>query len=141
MRIIRRAVCFSALSSAYFSQLPPLSSTWQSVQFRPNEAEKNPIVPMNSSTGIPLSTWTFLNTCSAMGGVWAGAVCPPRNTTLSSQPAVAPRIVRFDPRFMPPPVRRLLPAVDGFPLERLGTELGQFDAKSVQVGHVRQNRL
>src|SRR5215467_15901959 len=47
IRIIRRVVCFRALSSAYFAQLPPLSSTWQSVQFRPSDAEKNPIVPMN----------------------------------------------------------------------------------------------
>jgi predicted HD phosphohydrolase len=47
IRIIRRVVCFSALSSAYFAQLPPLSSTWQSVQFKPSDAEKNPIVPMN----------------------------------------------------------------------------------------------
>ena len=44
---IRRAVRFRSLSSAYFAQLPPLSSTWQSVQFMPSAAEKNPIVPMN----------------------------------------------------------------------------------------------
>ena len=66
--IMRRAVRFFGLSSAYFAQSPPLSSTWQSVQFRPRDAEKNPIVPMNSSTGMPLRIWTFLKTSSAIGG-------------------------------------------------------------------------
>src|SRR5437899_6780801 len=32
----------------------------------PVAAEKNPIVPMNSLTGIPLSSWTFANTSSAI---------------------------------------------------------------------------
>ena len=36
-----------ALSSAYFAQSPPLSLVWQSVQFNPVDAEKNPIIRMN----------------------------------------------------------------------------------------------
>src|SRR5687768_12306839 len=32
-----------------------------------------PIVSMNSSTGIPLRIWTFLNTASDITGAWAGA--------------------------------------------------------------------
>ncbi len=52
--IIRRVVRFSSVSSAYLPQSPALSSTWQSAQFNPKEAEKNPMVPMNSLTGIPL---------------------------------------------------------------------------------------
>jgi len=45
--IILRAICFSALSSAYRAHSPALPSTWQSVQFNPVDAEKKPIVPMN----------------------------------------------------------------------------------------------
>ena len=45
--IILRAICFSAFSSAYRAQSAALSSTWQSVQFNPVDAEKKPIVPMN----------------------------------------------------------------------------------------------
>ena len=34
-----------------------------------------PIVPRKSSTGIPLSTWTFLKTCSARRGFSCDADC------------------------------------------------------------------
>ena len=54
---------------------------WQSVQLRPVAVAKNPMVAMNSSTGIPLSTWMFLKTCSAIGGA-AGAAWLPESATL-----------------------------------------------------------
>src|SRR6185503_4644057 len=79
--IIRRAVRFRSVSSAYRAQLPPASSTWQSVQFSPRDAENIPIVPMNSLTGIPLRSWTFLKTssasCGRSAGAWAARRAPP----------------------------------------------------------------
>src|SRR5579862_5017388 len=76
MPIMARAVRLVAVSSAYFSQLPALSKPWQSVQFMPTEAAKNPIVAMNWFTGIPLSTWMFLKTCSAIRGGGSGRAWP-----------------------------------------------------------------
>ena len=38
------------------SQFPALSLVWQSVQFMLSAAAKNPIVPINSFTGMPRST-------------------------------------------------------------------------------------
>ena len=38
------------------------------MQFMPVAAEKNPIVSMNSLTGMPLNNWMFLNTSSAISG-------------------------------------------------------------------------
>ena len=59
-----------------------------------------PIVPMNSFTGMPLRTWMFLNTCSAMGGP-AGAVWPLIDTTLDSHSAApTPAAVLSELRFM-----------------------------------------
>src|SRR4030095_14913335 len=57
------------------------------MQFRFVAAEKNPIVFMNSLTGMPLSTWMFLNTSSAISGFsW------PRTDTATSRPmSVNPR--------------------------------------------------
>jgi len=51
-----------------------------------------PIVAMNSSTGMPLSTWTFLKTSSAMRGLALGACAvavfwPQAADTLSIQTA------------------------------------------------------
>ncbi len=40
------------------------------MQFSPNEAEKNPIVAMNWSTGIPVSTLTFLKAFSESTGLF-----------------------------------------------------------------------
>src|ERR1700689_4818450 len=68
MPIMRRAVSLRGLSSAYLAQLPPLSALWQSVQVSPRDAEKNPIVAMNWSTGMPFRTRTFLNAWSAICG-------------------------------------------------------------------------
>jgi hypothetical protein len=65
----------------------------------PKAAEKTPIVPMNSFTGMPLRTWMFLNTCSAMGGP-AGAACPLVNTTLDSHSAHTPATTLTELRFM-----------------------------------------
>src|SRR3984893_9082507 len=81
MPIIARVRRFLSLSSAYLVQSPPLSAVWQSPQLIPREAEKNPIVDMNSSAGIPFSTCTFLNTCSA--GLMSGRDCPRATATLS----------------------------------------------------------
>src|SRR5580704_2436005 len=68
MPIMARAVFLRGLSSAYLAQLPPLSALWQSVQVSPKDAEKNPMVAMNWSTGMPFKTRTFLNACSAICG-------------------------------------------------------------------------
>src|SRR5438034_3209646 len=57
---------------------------------------------MNSSAGMPLSTWTFLKTSSAISGFSAGAAWPPANATHTIHTivvAVAQRIVR-DPSLM-----------------------------------------
>src|SRR5689334_4167568 len=54
---------------------------------------------MNSSTEIPLRTWTFLNTSSANGGFGSGAAWPHAIAAPSRNTAVpVARIVRFDPR-------------------------------------------
>ena len=76
INIILRAVRFSGVSSAYFAQLLALSGVWQSVQFKLSEAEKKPIVSMNSSTGIPLRIWTSLKTSSAICGFCSCAAWP-----------------------------------------------------------------
>src|SRR6266571_4045949 len=63
---------------------------------------------MNSSTGIPLRTWTFLKTTSDICGFWSGpfwpaaATRPSRNTVIVT---MAPRIVRLHPNFMSSPFR------------------------------------
>jgi hypothetical protein len=44
----------------------------------PSDAEKMPMVPMNSFTGMPRSTCTFLKTSSASGGR-AGGLPPQRD--------------------------------------------------------------
>src|SRR5712692_9228786 len=81
MPIIARVRRFLSLSSAYLAQSPPLSAMWQSTQLIPRDAEKNPIVDMNSSAGMPFSICTFLNTCSA--GLVSPRVCPRAAATLS----------------------------------------------------------
>src|SRR5439155_4858750 len=63
----------------------PLLSTWQSVQLSPSDAEKNPIVPMNSSTGIPFRIWTFLNASSAICGRSRTGSCIPSTAMANSQ--------------------------------------------------------
>ena len=113
--IIMRAFCLRGVSSAYFAQLPPLSSLWHSVQFIPVEAAKNPIVSRNSSTGTPLRSWTFLKACSAKSGFcsappWAGD-CPLANTTPSRHTHIIPvarRTTCLDPSVILPPRPRIV---------------------------------
>jgi hypothetical protein len=47
----------------------------------------NPIVSINSSTGIPLSTVTFLKACSDISG-FAGTVCPAADAIFNTQTAI-----------------------------------------------------
>src|SRR3954471_14115464 len=74
--IIARAVRLRGGSSSHFGFDVP-APVWQLPQHRLSDVVKTPIVPMNSSTGIPLSTWTFLNTLSDICGVAgvAAATC------------------------------------------------------------------
>ena len=51
-------------------------------------AENKPIVPMNSSTGIPFRTWTFLNTWSDNWTAGCGA-CPATSATLAAHTMTA----------------------------------------------------
>src|ERR1700756_5701327 len=66
--IILRAVCLGFLSS--FSKD---FSTWQKSHSTPNDAVMNCIVGNSCSAGTPLSTWIFLNCCSAVLGAFADA--------------------------------------------------------------------
>src|SRR5580700_4848210 len=90
IRIIRRAVTLRGVSWAKTLQSPStFGSTWQSVQLKLVDAAMNPIVSMNSSTGIPLSTVTFLKACSDIS-CFAGAVWQTAGTVFSKQRAIAP---------------------------------------------------
>src|SRR5436190_8778673 len=82
--IIVRVIRFSCVSSANLSQVSTLSATWQSMQFRLKEEANIPIVSMNSSTGMPFRSWTFLKTSSAICGLgcWARAN-PPANRQIA----------------------------------------------------------
>src|SRR5437867_1436794 len=64
---------------------------------------------MNSSAGMPLSTWTFLKTSSAISGFSAGTACAAVNAAHTRHAAVVAvaRGTVLDPRFM------LCPSVDG----------------------------
>src|SRR5260370_15957253 len=93
IRIILRAVCLLALSSAYLDQSPPLASTWQNVQFSPREAAKKPMVSMNSFTEMPRRTWTFLKYCSAINGFCADSVWPPVRAATRRQTTAIPMVV------------------------------------------------
>ena len=73
IRIILRAVCFSGVSSANLATSLALAVTWQSMQFMLRDAAIKPMVPMNSFTVSPRSTWTFLKTSSAICGFCSGA--------------------------------------------------------------------
>src|SRR5215471_15604672 len=69
MRTMRRAITFFGVSAAQSTFSVP-ALVWQSAQSKPRAAHMMPIVPMKSSTGMPFSTWTFLNTPSDI--VFAG---------------------------------------------------------------------
>src|SRR5579871_5042993 len=72
--IMRRAIFFfGGVSSSHFGSEVP-APVWQSLLHTAAATEKRPIVPMNSSTGMPFSTWMFLNAWSDNCGlavVWA----------------------------------------------------------------------
>ena len=71
---ICRARWIIGVVSAKASRLPArMFGAWQPVQSLAVAAANIPIVSMNSSTGMPLSTWMFLKTVSAMGGFCPGA--------------------------------------------------------------------
>src|SRR5215831_4251073 len=51
---------------------------------------------MNSSTGMPLSTRTFLNTSSASGAFSAGAVCAATSAVAANTIAIIPNFANFE---------------------------------------------
>src|SRR5580658_11187177 len=68
--IMRRAIFLrGGASSAQFGLSPP-APVWQSPQQTLRAAEKRPMVPMNSSTGMPLRIWMFLKATSDI--CWRG---------------------------------------------------------------------
>src|SRR2546425_1939140 len=78
------------------------------MQFRLRDAANIPIVSMNSSTGIPLSTWTFVKTSSAICGFSAWAAWPLAKATPKRQTVnvavMMPIRIRIDPDFMSSPL-------------------------------------
>jgi hypothetical protein len=68
--IIRRAVFLRGGSSSHLGLDVP-APVWQLLQQRLKDVVKTPMVPMNSSTGMPLSTWMFLKICSDISPVGA----------------------------------------------------------------------
>src|SRR6267142_2015714 len=68
---ILRAVRFLGVSTSQ------CSLSWHSPQHMLRAAENSPIVPMNSSTGIPVSTCTFLKTSCDICGFGAEPGCCP----------------------------------------------------------------
>src|SRR6516225_5715330 len=65
--IIARAVFLRGGSSSHFGFDVP-APVWQLPQQRLSDVVNTPIVPMNSSTGMLLSTWMFLKTVSDICG-------------------------------------------------------------------------
>src|SRR5579859_6036704 len=93
IEIILRATCLRGMSLSHWGSDPP-APTWQSPQQTFRAAEKRPMVPMNSSTVRPLSTWTFLKTSSAICGLACARATPP-NGTVAPSSANAPVNIRF----------------------------------------------
>src|SRR5260370_30963962 len=54
-----------------------------------------PMVPMKSSTGIPLRTWTFLKTCSEVCRLACDAACGAANVMPANHRTVPPAITRI----------------------------------------------
>src|SRR6266702_1845950 len=69
-----------------------------------------PIVSRKSSTGIPVSAWTFLKTWSDRRGFPCGAVCPPANAAPVSPTTAIPIIASSIPLNL---ICLSLPCVDG----------------------------
>src|SRR5881394_525354 len=85
----------------------PLKSTrsvpadgWQPTQSEPTAADMMPMVSRKSSTPMPLSAWTFLNTSSAIIGFACGGVWPPSAVSVASMTASAAAIAYVDPSFI-----------------------------------------
>src|SRR5262252_3490221 len=97
IEIIARAVRLRGGSSSHLGFDVP-APVWQLPQQRLSEVVNTPIVPMNSSTGMPLSTCTFLKTLSDICGVvgvaaatcaddccaWSAGIAPVENAMLVS---------------------------------------------------------
>ena len=56
---------------------------WQLPQHKLSDVVKTPIVPMNSSTGMPFSTWMFLKTCIGHLGRYGACLDDLRGCRLS----------------------------------------------------------
>src|SRR4026209_1692457 len=79
----------------------------------------------------------FLKTSSAMGGLGSRPAWLLIDTALSSHTTDSAPMAFMESSNASP----LLPAVHRLALQRLGTELGELDAKAVQVGDVCQSRF
>src|SRR4030095_3145478 len=82
---------------------------------------------------MPLSTWTFLKTSSAIGVLAPCDAWPPTRLALNSTQAAVPAMAPVSD------LDTLLPTVHGFALQRIRTELGELDSQTVRVGHVRED--
>ena len=114
---MRRAVTLRGGSSSHFGFDVP-APVWQLPQQRLSDVVNTPIVPMNSSTGMPLSTCTFLKTLSEIYGgagvaaatcaddcccAWSVGIAPVENAMLVSHAivtAVAEKIAPLENPFM-----------------------------------------
>src|SRR5580700_10988220 len=96
IEIILRATIFRGGSLSHCGLEPP-APTWQSPQHTLRAAEKRPIVPMNSSTVRPFSTWTFLKTSSAIcdPALVCAKATPPNGRAAPSQATAPVNINRF----------------------------------------------
>src|SRR5215467_11908090 len=117
MATIARAVRLRGGSSSHFGFDVP-APVWQLPQQRLSDVVNTPMVPMNSSTGMPLSTWMFLKTLSDSCGVagvaaatceddsccaWSIGIAPVENAMLVSHAivtAAAEKIAPLENRFM-----------------------------------------
>src|SRR5262245_8695964 len=107
---MRRAVRFLGVSSAQSTWSVPADG-WQPTQSEPTAADMMPIVSRKSSTPMPFSAWTFLNTSSTINGFDPGAR-PPCAETRRSMPTgaasattIPAAMTGFHPTFMAGPSR------------------------------------
>src|SRR5580698_6423198 len=95
-----RATSFRGGSLSHCGLEPP-APTWQSPQQTFKAAEKRPMVPMNSSTVKPFSTFMFLKTSSAICGLACPKAAPPKGTDAPSNATALLYITsRFDGSFI-----------------------------------------
>src|SRR5437660_3306301 len=111
IEIIARAVRLRGGSSSHFGFDVP-APVWQLPQHRLNDVVNTPIVPMNSSTGMPLSTWMFLNTVSDICGlagvaaavwIWPSAALNAMLVSPATASTVTEKISPLDNNFMNDP--------------------------------------